>query len=32
MYAAVTFPQRSKITLIEIDVNEREYQSDDDEE
>ena len=27
-YAAVTFPQRSKITLIEIDVNERAYQPD----
>ena len=27
-YAAVTFPQRSKVTLIEIDVNERAYQPD----
>jgi hypothetical protein len=32
MYAAVTFPQMNKITLIEIDVNEREYESDDTEE
>lgn len=32
MYAAVTFPQLNKITLIEIDVNEREYQADDTEE
>jgi hypothetical protein len=32
VYAAVTFAQRSKITLIEIDVNEREYQADDDDE
>lgn len=31
VYAVVTFPQRSKITLIEIDVNERAYQADSDE-
>ena len=30
-YAMVTFPQRSKITIIEIDVNERAYQADLDE-
>lgn len=31
-YAAVTFPQRSKVTLIEIDVNERAYQADESDE
>lgn len=31
-YASVTFPQRSKVTLIEIDVNERAYQADESDE
>ena len=31
VYAAVTFPQRSKVTLIEIDVNEKAYEPDSDE-
>ena len=32
VYAAVTFPMRSKVTLIEIDVNEKAYEPDLDEE
>ena len=28
VYAAVTFPSRSKVTLIEIDVNEKAYEPD----
>ena len=32
VYAAVTFPMRSKVTLIEIDVNEKAYEPDQDEE